>query len=164
MLMRDRMQLSCDRNWPCQRCERAGRPEQCLFDTGTGQPVAPNDLLTRHKARRNSEEIRSLRAEIAQLKELLSKPRLQQGSGDVTNLPQVQSDQAVSSTESNKKDQSSSHNTNAELSDPRQRSPRGFYRQHTLLQFFMEVRCCVLCLDIRSCSPAGVASTTLSFH
>ena len=29
---------------------------------------------------------------------------------------------------------------NIELSDPRQRSPHGYYNQHTLLRFFMEVR------------------------
>lgn len=162
------MQLSCDRNLPCQRCVRSGRPEQCSFETGTGQPPMSNSQFAQQQAQRNSDEIRHLRAEVAQLKGLLPKARLQHESDCVAetlpatdNADKAESGQAVLL---NMNDQSPAGVTDTELSDPRERSPRGYYGQHTLFQFFVEVRCGVLYFACQPCSSVAIGTTTLPIH
>jgi hypothetical protein len=130
------MQLSCDRNLPCQRCIRSGRPEQCSFETGTGPPIVSNNQFTQQQVQRNSNEIQHLRAEVAQLRALLEKARLQ---------PEAEAlrvaDNAEFGQQAVLKGSSPANVTNTDPSDPRERSPRGYYSQHSLFQFFGEVRC-----------------------
>jgi hypothetical protein len=73
------MQLSCSRNLPCQRCVRSGRPGLCSFDTETS--------LAQQEAQHNSDENQDLRAEISQLRELLTRTGRQQNDGRGETLP-----------------------------------------------------------------------------
>lgn len=156
------MQLACDRNLPCQRCVRSGRPEQCSFETGPAQPPVSNNQIVQQQAQRNSDEIRDLRAEVAQLRGLLSKDRMQhEGDGVVETLRATDNAELGQAILPN---QNSADVPNPQLSDPRERSPRGYYSQHTLFQFFGEVRCCVLSFAGQSCSSVAVDSTTLPIH
>lgn len=155
------MQLSCDRSLPCQRCVRSGRPEQCSFETGTAQPPVSNNQFAQQQAQRNSDEILDLRAQVAQLRGLLSKARMQH-EGDCV----VETLRATDNAEFGQPipaSQGSTDVTNSEISDPRERSPRGYYSQHTLLQFFREVRRCLLSFAGESCSSVAVDSTNLPF-
>ena len=156
------MQLSCDRNLPCQRCVRSGRPEQCSFETGTAQPPVSNNQFTQQQAQRNSNEIRDLRAEVAQLKGLLSEARMQR-EGDCVEETLRATDNAEFGLPI-PPNQNSADVTHTEPSDPRGRSPRGYYSQHTLFQFFIEVRCCVLYFGGQRFSYVAVDSTTFPIH
>ncbi|KAI1417746.1 hypothetical protein F5Y13DRAFT_201303 [Hypoxylon sp. FL1857] len=70
--------LSCDRNLPCQRCVRSGRPTQCSFETVAEQPSALSP-----SARLQEQQIQDLKAEVAKLKALLSNVGLTcEGEGD----------------------------------------------------------------------------------
>ena len=159
------MQLSCDRNLPCQRCTRTGRPERCSFETATAQLSVSNSQFSQQQARRNSEEIRDLRAEVAQLRGLLSKGRTQDASGGVAESLRATDDaefgQATLPNENLEEDQNPTQVTKTDLSDPRERNPRGYYGQHTLFQFFREVRYCVLYFASQSCSSFAIDSTAL---
>ncbi|TVY86556.1 Transcription factor, partial [Lachnellula willkommii] len=134
--------LSCDRKLPCQRCVRSGWPEQCSFEAKIRPPPVSNDQSTQQQARRNSEEIRDLQAEVAQLKGLLSKAHpqyeVQNGAEVVRTTDRAEPSQAVFLDETFK-DQSPADVTKFQLSDPRERSPHGYYSQHALLQFFREI-------------------------
>ncbi len=156
------MQLSCDRNLPCQRCVRSGRPEQCSFETGTTQPTMMKNQFAQQQAQRNSNEVRDLRAEVAQLRGWLSKAHMQHEGDCVTETLRATDNAEFS--QAILPNQSSADVTNTELSDPRERSPRGYYSQHTLFQFFSEVRCCGVSLAVQSCSSITVDSTTLPIH
>ncbi|TVY15012.1 Transcription factor lepE [Lachnellula arida] len=135
--------LSCDRKLPCQRCVRSGWPEQCSFEAKTRPPPVSNDQSTQQQARRNSEEIRDLQAEVAQLKGLLSKAypqyEVQNGADALRTIDRAELSQAVFLDETFKDDQSPVDVSKFELSDPRERSPHGYYSQHALLQFFREI-------------------------
>ncbi len=156
------MQLSCDRNLPCQRCIRSGRPEQCSFETGTAQPTMSNNQVAQQQAQRNSDEIRDLRAEVTQLRRLLSKAGMQHEGNCAAEI--LRATDNAEFGQAILPNQSSADVTNTELSDPRERSPRGYYSQHTLFQFFSEVRCCGFSIAVQSCSSITVDSTTVPIH
>lgn len=59
--------------------------------------------------------------------------------------------QAVPPHDRVEEDEGAADANGTDLSDPRERSPRGYYRQHTLLQFFAEVRRCVLYFNGQRC-------------
>ena len=158
------MQLSCNRILPCQRCVRSGRPGQCSFETETGQPYSLNQL-TQQQAQCSSDENRDLRAEVTRLKELLSKTRIQQNEGGVETLTTtacVETGQAVVVLLNGEVEKDQRQNVISDyLSDPRDRSPRGYYSQHTLLQFFREVSGHILCVASQSCLIFAIDSTTI---
>ncbi|TVY45649.1 Transcription factor [Lachnellula occidentalis] len=135
--------LSCDRKLPCQRCMRSGWPEQCSFEAKTRPPPASNDQSSQQQARRNSEEIRDLQAEIVLLKGLLSKVQpqyeVENGADAFRTTDRAEPSQAVFLSETFKDDQGPADITKFELSDPRERSPHGYYSQHALLHFFREI-------------------------
>jgi hypothetical protein len=164
-----RKKLSCDRIFPCRRCVRTGRSEQCSFDTETG-PLVLNSQLAQ-QAKHNSDEVRELRAEVAQLRALLSGARLPQESdlqtvantvpGDdvQAQLGRVVEDQnsmniltvtnssvkenvsgVFNFKRTNNADQENLKAPVAEVLDPRERTSSRYYSQHTLMRFFTEVR------------------------
>lgn len=134
--------LSCDRGLPCQRCIRSGRPEQCSFETGRPIPVSDDSTQAQKTAlQQSASQIRDLRAEVAQLKGLLSKSERQcdnnpRDSTDET-LRDHPSDQAL--RQSGEVLALSGPNTGNEITGLQERSPRGYYSQHTLFRFFDEM-------------------------
>ena len=88
-----RRKLSCDRGFPCERCIKSGTPEQCTYESRPGLappakigisqgalssrlilPGASGDLsLYRRDSSRESDRIRRLEDEVAQLKSILSR-------------------------------------------------------------------------------------------
>lgn len=69
------VQLSCDRDWPCQRCVKTGRAHLCIYDSQNGQPPTANQQPERQRqaSPSNHDEVPRLRAEVEQLRSLLSK-------------------------------------------------------------------------------------------
>ncbi|KAL7947997.1 hypothetical protein V8C42DRAFT_271429 [Trichoderma barbatum] len=141
-----RKKLSCDRGRPCRRCVRTGRADQCEFETTCNPrplllPVNPSVQLEHNKS--DQAELQNLRSEIFQLKELLSKPPPppQQGRDLFTEDVHVD-DITKRSGEVDAKEIIANRNpinTNDGPPDPREKSPRGYYRRHTLLRFFSEI-------------------------
>ncbi|KAI0146001.1 hypothetical protein F4776DRAFT_608912 [Hypoxylon sp. NC0597] len=85
--------LSCDRNLPCQRCVRSGRPTQCSFETIAEQPSTLDP-----DARQQEKQIQDLRDELAKLKALLSEVHLaredkvgREGSNAIDQTESIQS-------------------------------------------------------------------------
>lgn len=100
----------------------------------------------RQPARRtSSEETRLLRAEVAQLKDLVSQPRLpaedeyntESSSGAALPTPPVvdrrDEDHATAT------DSAALVNTARPPEHPRNRAPHGYYSQHSLFKYFVEV-------------------------
>ena len=120
---------------------RSGRPHLCSFETVKVDPLGTNAALTQQsQAQHTSDEIRNLRAEVAHLKQQLSNSRLEHTTGRnaeshevalPTNQHHDDRDPAIGAEQI-------AHTT--EPSDPRNRSPRGYYSQHSLFQSFTEVR------------------------
>ncbi|CAF9939653.1 MAG: hypothetical protein ALECFALPRED_008207 [Alectoria fallacina] len=102
-----------------------------------------NNQFSQQQTQCNSDEIRHLRAEVAQLRGLPPNAGLQHESdGVVETLPASDNADNAKSGQAvllDKDDQSPARVTDTELSDPRERSPHGYYNQHTLFQFFVEV-------------------------
>ncbi|CZR65084.1 related to transcription activator protein acu-15 [Phialocephala subalpina] len=120
----------------------SGRPDECSFETTTGHPPV-SSYQSAQQAQRNSEDVRDLRAEVAELRELLSKGPLQYESNCIEEhllaTNNVELSQAATTKKNIEKDLSLANAPKTELLDPRERSPRVYYSQHTLLQFFGEI-------------------------
>ncbi|ROV90230.1 hypothetical protein VMCG_10247 [Cytospora schulzeri] len=138
--------LSCDRSLPCQRCIRSGRPEQCSFDTGRPIP-APKAFKQAQQVtpQQSSSEIRDLRAEVAQLKEMLSRSGRQhvpihQASSVAETLRHQDTPTSGQDLLQNR-EVLTSHGliTGGGITGLQERSPRGYYRQHSLFRFFDEI-------------------------
>lgn len=131
-------QLSCDRNLPCQRCVKSGRAESCWYETSSGQPVMskagsnqPQHYSVPHTI---GDENTRLRIENARLRALLAHNREDSAAGaEVVKIPDPRP--SAESTTPASIIHSSDH--------PSNRSPRGYYTQHSLFQYFQEVRCCL---------------------
>ncbi|KAL9488085.1 hypothetical protein ACSS6W_000362 [Trichoderma asperelloides] len=139
-----RKKLSCDRNRPCRRCVRTGRADQCEFETKPRLGLPPVDHSAQlEQIKSNHSEILNLRSELFQLRELLSRPTPQQGRDASVGDVQVDDVSKRSDELEAKEAISSSRNlistNNDSLPDPRDKSPRGYYRRHTLLRFFSEI-------------------------
>ncbi|OTB20461.1 hypothetical protein K445DRAFT_324453 [Daldinia sp. EC12] len=161
--------LSCDRDVPCQRCVRTGRPAQCSYETE--RPPSSNASVLQQE-----EQIQYLQAQVAELKALLSQAPLVPETDFVAAISDMvcnhaKSDNLEPSDGKSKGNESSVGNAcdtdgcflannaqlespaplwsevdhdalrvkDTELSDPRERNPRGYYSQHHLFQFFSEV-------------------------
>ena len=122
---------------------RSGLPHLCSYDTPTGLLSATTTASVQpdpHHVQRSDLEVHHLRAEVAELKALLSKSRVQrevddglesrQGAVDIGSK-----DQGLRNTSISVKQHADSN----EPSDPRSREPCGFYGRHSLLRFFTEV-------------------------
>lgn len=101
--------------------------------------------MPRQQEPNSGDEVQDLRAEVAQLRALISnacQPQESHVAADSQRAAETaNSDQLVAPKDREEKVQSSTDRNNNDLADPRERSPRGYYRQHTLLQFFAEVSC-----------------------
>lgn len=115
-----------------------------------------NEQFNQQQARQNSKEIQDLQAEVTQLKVLLSKAHppyeVENGADVLRTTDRAEASEAVFFDETFKDDQSPADITKFELSDPRERSPSGYYSQHALLQFFREVRFHALRFTGQPCS------------
>lgn len=136
------MQLSCDRNLPCHRCTRSGRPEECSFEAATAQGVLSTNSASQDPAHWDSDEIRDLRAEVALLRGLLAVSHPQHANrrvgddiGDVAEQGQTSPLNEIPHTDQGPVDVVH----HKKVLDPKQRSPSGYYKQHILLKFFIEV-------------------------
>jgi hypothetical protein len=91
------------------------------------------------------DEIQDLRAEVALLRELLSRTSLEHdtNSSEDTIRNNAEYIQTVLGNYNPEVDQGPAYVANIEILDPKQRSPSGYYKQHTLLQLFIEVNCTV---------------------
>lgn len=129
---------------------RSGRPEKCLFETGKPVPAPKSDGIAQQTAsHRDDPQIQELRADIAQLREVLHKiennrmnthndsPR---DSTVETLRDLVGSGQGL--LPSKESDDSPGEGPRDQIIALKDRSPRGYYRQHTLFRFFDEVRFC----------------------
>ncbi|UKZ74360.1 hypothetical protein TrVFT333_002026 [Trichoderma virens FT-333] len=137
-----RKKLSCDRGRPCRRCVRTGRADQCEFETTPRPLLLPiNQSAQLEQIKSDQAELQNLRTEIFQLRELLSKPATQPGRDLFTE--DVDGDEIPKRSGVDVKDiitiSRNSINTNDGPPDPREKSPRGYYRRHTLLRFFSEI-------------------------
>ncbi|KAI1450714.1 hypothetical protein F5Y02DRAFT_424239 [Annulohypoxylon stygium] len=160
--------MSCDRNLPCQRCIKSGRPAQCSFETIAEQSPVPSP------SRQQEQQIHNLQAEVVELKTLLSKAGFLRGGDDATEASHVidieseplslgngkppekdiSNDNAHDAGKSgieggHQQDLPVSQNGRAGEDvihvgdsrplDPRKRSPQGYYSRHALFQFFSEI-------------------------
>ncbi|EPE30890.1 Zn2/Cys6 DNA-binding protein [Glarea lozoyensis ATCC 20868] len=136
-----RKKLLCDRNLPCQRCLRSGRSWACAFETDTTQPP-PASQHTQQNILHNGQEAQDLQAEVARLKELLSQSCRSKNNDCVESITPVaipefdNTDLLNIETEGHL---TCADSKNIDLKDPREKCPRGYYSQHTLLQFFHEI-------------------------
>jgi hypothetical protein len=118
---------------------------QCSFETRVTQPALSKELVGKETTL-NSDNICELRVEIGQLRELLSEVRSQQrlgNDGSTETFPattRATSAQVPLHNELFDNNASPAASEIVHVSDPRGRRPSGFYRQHTLMQFFCEVR------------------------
>ncbi|KAL7816715.1 hypothetical protein V8C26DRAFT_435069 [Trichoderma gracile] len=160
-----RKKLSCDRGRPCRRCVRTGRADQCEFETNPRSALLPIDQGAQlEQIKSDQAELQSLRAEIFQLKELLSRPLApppppsshpqtqpqpqpqlhpHHGRGSLTEDVRVSDFPPKRSSEMESKDivtiSRIPNNSSDGPPDPREKSPRGYYRRHALLRFFSEI-------------------------
>ncbi|KAI2465913.1 hypothetical protein F4781DRAFT_373264 [Annulohypoxylon bovei var. microspora] len=93
--------LSCDRNLPCQRCIRSGRPTQCSFET-IAELQSP--VLSPH-VQQQEQQIRDLQAEITELKALLPKVDLTRMGDSATEASHVIDVEPDPSSSANRKPQ-----------------------------------------------------------
>ncbi|KAK0701978.1 hypothetical protein B0T26DRAFT_537810 [Lasiosphaeria miniovina] len=139
--------LGCDRNLPCQRCVRSGRPELCSFGAGTRRPLraASSTTANHSQAGHNTALIQQLRAEVAELRALvLSKPSLAEtATPSLRDAGTADSGQTLLPDELDEEQGPTipvhGDSGNAELLDLRDRCPPGYYSQHTLFRSFDEV-------------------------
>ncbi|KAL6858413.1 N-terminal binuclear Zn cluster-containing protein [Trichoderma novae-zelandiae] len=118
-----RRKLSCDRGFPCERCIKSGTPDRCSYESrngevvnassgippsfaqldsrrfGIGDAVAGFPSRDTELARQDHDRIRRLELEIAQLKNLLTKPGAASLDGSTvvgsTNSPSTHKDEGA---------------------------------------------------------------------
>ncbi|KAG9563180.1 hypothetical protein KCU97_g17257, partial [Aureobasidium melanogenum] len=129
-----------------QRCSRAGRQDQCAYDTPTGQPPVPSQRSQRHQRHAkqdNSEELRRLRREVVSLRSLVSQrqPVLNNANGEGATRAKLDSTPTISSRPaSDIADLQSDTSRNASsFHHPKDRSPQDYYAKHSLFKFFTEI-------------------------
>lgn len=133
----------------------------CLFETPTGQPLLPNPVLAQQQQQqyarsRSNEEIALLQAEVAHLKELLLSqtcPPTKSDDGfevESEAVPAITPPIAGTYVEHQRLAVDSAPLANAiDAQDhPKNRAPRGYYAQHGLFKFFVEVRLSISCLSL----------------
>ncbi|KAH0404308.1 hypothetical protein KCU89_g1259, partial [Aureobasidium melanogenum] len=112
-----------------------------LVNAARGQAVKISAPMTR--LQNDSEEVRRLRREVANLKSLVSQrqPELNNANVEGTTRAKLDSTPSISSrTASDTADHQSdiSRNTSS-FSHPKDRSPQGYYAKHSLFKFFTEI-------------------------
>ncbi|KAH8655725.1 hypothetical protein BX600DRAFT_367309, partial [Xylariales sp. PMI_506] len=144
--------LSCDRNFPCQRCVRTGRANKCRFESLAEQPSVANTGVAIQS--RKSDEIKKLRAEVADLRALLERSSQNNGSGGVEAsrsgdgsprrrrevVPLVGCNVPREVTGPNIEVLAADVTENSSAPDPKFRSTAGYYVRHSIFRFFGEIR------------------------
>ncbi|KAI0180347.1 hypothetical protein GGR52DRAFT_530937 [Hypoxylon sp. FL1284] len=159
--------LSCDRSLPCQRCVRSGRPGQCSFETVRDQPPTSNPAsgLQEQQIQDLREEVAELKASLSEARltrqghNSLETPDTAdcsaydpptmldgQGQGDRNSIKDSQ-DETLNEVHLDQEtifsgghpNQSPAGANGTGLSDPKKRSPRVYYSQHAIFQFFSEI-------------------------
>ncbi|KAG9518616.1 hypothetical protein KCU93_g8342, partial [Aureobasidium melanogenum] len=112
-----------------------------LVNAARGQAVKISAPMTR--LQNDSEEVRRLRREVANLKSLVSQrqPDLNNTNAEGTIRAKLDSTPTISSrTASDTADHQSDISRNASsFSHPKDRSPQGYYAKHSLFKFFTEI-------------------------
>lgn len=142
--------LSCDRNLPCQRCVKSGKPERCSFASGARpMPKRLSPVPTSLNSGRG-DQAQELRQEFGEqqeyshshgsvLRSALALPNTLRDSNTV-DLGQI----THTDRESQRApvlDLSLTHaHTHHDPKEPFSRSAQGYYHQHSLFRFFAEVR------------------------
>ncbi|TFB06237.1 hypothetical protein CCMA1212_001974 [Trichoderma ghanense] len=118
-----RRKLSCDRGFPCERCIKSGTPDRCSYESRNGEVVNASSGIPpsfaqldsrrfgiadavagfssrdTELARQDHDRIRRLELEIAQLKNLLTRPGAASLDGSTivgsTNSPSTQKDEGA---------------------------------------------------------------------
>ncbi|KAH0143127.1 hypothetical protein KCU67_g13717, partial [Aureobasidium melanogenum] len=112
-----------------------------LVNAAREQAVKISALMTR--LQNDSEEVRRLRREVANLKSLVSQrqPDLNNANAEGTTRAKLDSTPTISSrTASDTADHQSDISRNASsFSHPKDRSPQGYYAKHSLFKFFTEI-------------------------
>ncbi|THW56006.1 hypothetical protein D6D25_03263 [Aureobasidium pullulans] len=129
--------LSCNRDWPCQRCVKTGRAHLCIYDSQNGQPPMANQQPERQRqaSPANHDKVRRLRAEVEQLRSLLSKQ-----TGEFAALPTPPATlPATESSIEQSKDEVPAWKVHQSSNHPKDRAPRIYYAQHSLFKFFVEI-------------------------
>ncbi|THX40089.1 hypothetical protein D6D11_08736 [Aureobasidium pullulans] len=131
------VQLSCNRDWPCQRCVKTGRAHLCIYDSQDGQPPTANQQPERQRqaSPSNHDEVRRLRAEVEQLRSLLSK----QTGGFAAPPTSSATLPATESSIEQSKDEVPPWGVHQSSNHPKDRAPRIYYAQHSLFKFFVEI-------------------------
>lgn len=132
----------------------------CLFGTPTGQPPLPNAALAQQQQQQyaqsgSNEEITHLQAEVAHLKELLSQT-CPPNRSDSRFEVEIEAAPAITppntGTYSGHQrlavDSASLANAVDTQDHPKNRAPRGYYAQHSLLKYFVEVRLSISCQSL----------------
>ncbi|THX55944.1 hypothetical protein D6D08_09328 [Aureobasidium pullulans] len=145
--------LSCNRDWPCQRCVKTGRAHLCIYDSQNGQPPMANQQPGRQRqaSPSNHDEVRRLRAEVEQLRSLLSKQ-----TGEFAALPTPPATlPATESSIEQSKDEVPAWKVHQSSNHPKDRAPRIYYAQHSLFKFFVE-KSDSRALPVHRLKPTGV--------
>ncbi|KAK3350098.1 hypothetical protein B0T25DRAFT_259119 [Lasiosphaeria hispida] len=133
--------LSCDRNLPCQRCIRAGRPEKCSFGVGARPQPAPHNpslAQTQHHTDDDNSQVYELQAQISQLKALLSTANSRSGSSAMGKLDLGHG--TPDSARTLLPDEAPPTTETAKISRPKENGSHCPYRQqHVLFQFLDEM-------------------------
>ncbi|KAI1768745.1 hypothetical protein GGR53DRAFT_517672 [Hypoxylon sp. FL1150] len=155
--------LSCDRNLPCQRCVRSRRPEQCSFEA---VELLPSPGHQQQQIRGLRAEVAGLKAALSEIQGARRTANSHEPPFSGSNLPTVLNGNpqggeslannhghgegalgVISDGQLNSDAISPEGNpshipapvSNKELSNPQERSPLGFYSQHSLFKFFGEI-------------------------
>lgn len=123
---------------------RSGRPGQCSFETGKPVPAPKSDVIVQQIAsHRDDPQIQELRSEIAQLREVISNIGHKGAQKRDASPPDSTSETLRELVHSRQGLLPSKEPTVSPGEDQivalKDRSPRGYYRQHTLFRFFDEV-------------------------
>ncbi|KAH6607117.1 zn2 cys6 dna-binding [Trichoderma cornu-damae] len=140
---------------------QTGRADQCEFETNPRSLLLPSigQGAQLEQIKSDQAEIRHLRNEIFRLRELLSKSAPQQrgdgdahaeddapvdddsernGEADAKEMTTRSNPDPIATTANINKNNNNNNNNNGPP-DPREKSPRGYYKRHTLLRFFSEI-------------------------
>lgn len=141
--------LSCDRQLPCRRCIRSGKPELCSFAGGADPSMAApaaQPLETPASASSNTElsdQVRELRSELAKLKSQLAIPSSVNGQLGYGSSQTLLPDTPPGLSHALGAGLTHPHISETQQHDPKEpisRPAQGYYRQHTLFCLFSEVR------------------------
>lgn len=149
--------LSCDRNLPCQRCVKSGKPERCSFTDRARSTLTPTSPSPTRFNSYLCDQIQKLRSEVAELRQghhyrdvpagtlqsTLPVARLEPGIVDSGET--LLRDMDAGPVRTDVREFGLPHTQipctqQHEPKEPSSRPMQGYYSQHSLFRFFEEVR------------------------